>query len=61
MKPYKTTVRRKNLVDLFIFYKLHEWSRDLSTNLALGDCLFEVVKLTKNNVDPDKYGYSCGI
>lgn len=49
MKPYKTTVRRKNLADLFIFYKLHEWSRDLSTNLALDDCLFEVIKLTKNN------------
>ena len=34
------------------------WSRDLNKDFALGDCLFVVMKLTKN-VDPDKYKYSC--
>ena len=32
-------------------------SKDLDTDFTLGNCLFGVVKLTKN-ADPDKYKYS---
>ena len=35
-------------------------SKDLNTDFTLGDCLFGVVKLTRNT-DPDKLKYSgCG-
>ena len=43
-------------------YELCKWSRDLrdlSAKLTLGDCLFQVVNLTKN-ANPDKYGNSIG-
>ena len=47
----------KNLVNLFIAYELDTWSRDLNTDFTLKDCLFGVVKLTKN-ADRDKYVYA---
>ena len=47
----------KNVVNLFIAYKLGRWSWDLNTYFTLKDCLFGAVKLTKN-ADPDKYKYS---
>ena len=47
----------KNVVTLYISYKLDTWSRDLKTDFTLGICLFGAVKLTKN-VDPEKYRYS---
>ena len=37
----------KNVVNLFIVYELDTWSRDLSTDVTLKDCLFGAVKLTK--------------
>ena len=45
------------MVNLFIVYELDTWSRDLSTDVTLKDCLFGAVKLTKN-ADTDKYKYS---
>ena len=47
----------KEVVNLYISYKLDEWSKDLNTDFALGNCLFGAVKLTKNS-DPDKFEYS---
>ena len=44
-------------VNLYICYTLDWSSRDLNTDLALGNCLFGSVKLTKN-ADPDKYKYN---
>ena len=43
--------------NLFIVYELDKWSRDLSTDFTLKDCLFGSIKLTKN-ADPDKYKYN---
>ena len=43
----------KNIVDLYITYKLDTWSKDLNTDFKLGNYLFRAVKLTKN-VDPNK-------
>ena len=40
------------VVTVFFVYKLDIWSRDLNTDFTLKDCLFAVVKLTKNAV-PD--------
>ena len=37
----------KNVVNLYIAYKLNTWSGDLNTDLTLGDCLFGAAKLTK--------------
>ena len=37
-----------NAANLFIVYELDRWSRDLNTDIALKDCLFGAVKLTKN-------------
>ena len=41
------------VLNLFIAYKLDTWPRHLSTNFAIGDCLFGAIKLTKND---DGYG-----
>ena len=46
------------MVNFFIVYELDSCPRDLDTNFALGNYLFEDVKLTKN-ADPDKYVYNC--
>ena len=42
------------MVKLYITYVLDAWSKDLSTDFTLGNCLFKAVKLTKND-DPDKH------
>ena len=47
----------KNVVNSFIVYELDSWPQDLNTDFALGCCLYEGFKLTKNT-DPDKYSYS---
>ena len=47
----------KNVVNLYIGYKLGTRSRDLSTDFTLHNSLFGAVKLTKNS-NPDKSGYS---
>ena len=47
----------KKVVNLYISYQLDTWSKVLSKDFTLGNCLFGVVKLTKNT-DPDKYKYS---
>ena len=47
----------RNVVSLYISYKLDTWLRDLNTDFMLGNSFFGAVKLTKN-ADPDKYGYS---
>ena len=43
----------KDIVNLYITYKLDTWSKDLNTDFALGNFLFGAVKLTKN-ADPHK-------
>ena len=47
----------KNIVNLYISYKLATWSKNLNTDFTRCNCLFGAVKVTKN-VDPDKYKYS---
>ena len=47
----------QKILNLYIFCTLDIWSRNLSIDLTLVNCLFGVLKLTKN-ADPDKYGYS---
>ena len=47
----------KKVVNLYISYTLNLQVRNLNTDFALGNCLFESVKLTKN-ADLDKYKYS---
>ena len=50
------------MVNLYIYYTLNQWSRDLNTDFTLGNCLFGCVKLTKN-ADLNKYdffGYDIG-
>ena len=42
-----------NVVNLHIVYELDIWSGYLNTDFTFKDCLFGVVKLTKN-ADPDK-------
>ena len=38
----------KKVINLYISYTLDRWSRDLSTDFTLGNCLIRAVKLTKN-------------
>ena len=62
LKQKRVSFLHKNIVNLYISYKLDTWSKDLNTDFTLGNCLFGAVKLTKN-ADPDKYkqsGYSIG-
>ena len=47
----------KKVVHLYNSYTLGPQSRNLNTDFALGNCLFESVKLTKNP-DLDKYRYN---
>ena len=47
----------KNVVNLYISYKLDTWLKDLNTDFTLGNCLFGAIKLMEND-DPDKYKYS---
>ena len=53
----KVSFTHRNVVNGFIVYELDIWLHDLNTDLALKDCLFGAVKLTKNAY-PDKYRYS---
>ena len=41
-----STIHR-NVVNLFIVYKLSTWPRDLNLDFTLVDCLFEAAKLTE--------------
>ena len=56
LKQSKETCTPANVVKLFIVYKSDTWSQDLNANYTLKECLFEAVKVTKND-DPDKYSY----
>ena len=54
LKQGKITFTHRNVVNLFVDYEINMCSGALNTNFKLNDCLFGVVKLTKN-ADPDKY------
>ena len=56
-KQDKATFTHRNIGNLFFVYELNTWSKNSNTDFTLGDCLFGVVKLTKNT-HPNKYGYS---
>ena len=43
----------KKVINLYIFYMLNPWLRNLNTDFILNNWLFGSVKLTKN-ADPDK-------
>ena len=43
-------------INLYIFYTLNQWWRNLNTDFTLRNCLFGSVKLAKN-ADPDKHKY----
>ena len=53
-KKDKVTFTLRNVVSVFIVYKLHTWSRDLNADFTLKYGLFEAVKLTTN---PDPYKF----
>ena len=57
LKQDKATFTSKIKVNLFVAYELDTWSKDLSTDFTLTNCLFGSVKLTKN-ANSDKYKYS---
>lgn len=59
LKKEKVTFSHRNVVNLFIVYRLDICSRILDTKFTLGDCSFGEVKLVKNT-DPDKYTYGIG-
>ena len=58
LKQDKASFTHENVVNLLIVYELDLWLANLNTKFALGDSLFEAVKLTKKT-DPDRYG-CCG-
>ena len=47
----------KKVINLYIYYILNPWLRNLNTDFTLKNCLFESVELTKK-ADPGKYKYS---
>ena len=47
----------KKLINIYIYYILSPWLKNLNTDFTLKNCLFGSVKLTKN-ADPNKYKYS---
>ena len=47
----------KNVINIYISYKINQWPRDLNTDFTLCDFLFGFVKLTRNS-DLNKYKYS---
>ena len=47
----------KEVINIYIFYTLNPWLRNLNIDFTLNNCLFGSVKLTKN-ADPDKCKYS---
>ena len=61
LKPDKVSFTYRNVISFFIVDELDIWSRDLSTDFTLKDCLLGLVKLTKSS-DPYKYSYpECSI
>ena len=40
LKHDKATFTNRNVINLFIFYELDTWLRDLYTNFTQGDCFF---------------------
>ena len=48
----------KNVIDLYICYKINPQLRNLNTDFTLNNWLFGSAKLTKN-ADLDKYKYGC--
>ena len=62
LKQNSVSFLHKNIVNLYITYKLDTWPRDLNTDFTLGKYLIGAIKLTKK-ADPDKYkcsGYDIG-
>ena len=57
LKQDKITFVPKYVVSLFIVYELDRWLQNVNTDFTLKDCLFGVVKLTKN-AGPDKCSFS---
>ena len=53
----KATFTPNNVVNLFIFYELNRWLRDLNAESSLKYCLLGNFRITKN-ADPVKYSYS---
>ena len=47
----------KKVINIYSFYLLNPWLKNLSTYFTLTNCSFGSVKLTKN-ANPDKYKYS---
>ena len=54
---FSVSLVHKNVVNLYITYKLDIWPKNLNIDFTTGNCLFGAVKLTKN-ADPDKYKYT---
>ena len=52
LKQDRLSFLHRNVVNLYNTYELITQSTDLNTDVRLGNCLFEAVKLTKN-VDPE--------
>ena len=57
LKQDNATFTHRNLVNVFMVFELHTWSRDLDTKFTPGDCLIGTVKLT-DNAESDEYGHS---
>ena len=57
LKQKSVSLLHKNIVSLYITYKLDKRSKDLNTEFTLGNWLFRAVKQTKN-ADPDIFKYS---
>ena len=47
----------KQVINLYISYKLSTWLRNSNTDFTSDNCLFGSIKLTKN-ADPDIYVYT---
>ena len=48
MKQDKAFFIHRHVVNLLIVYQLDTFSRDVNTKFVPGNCLFGVIKLTKN-------------
>ena len=55
LKQKNETYTPPNRIIFFIFYELDTWSRDLSSDFTLKDCLFGGVKLTKSAFFTSKF------
>ena len=54
LKQKSVSFLHKNIVNFYVTYELHAWSKNLNADFTLGNCLFGAIKLPKN-ADPDKY------